>query len=332
MTKTAPSVQHVRQILGKYSIAPVRNWLKRRELSHTMNSREAMVTKVHGLLESGELTEDEVIEASIGIEEASSKRTFLYTIPHQAKDLARIEGQLAALKIPLSTERTPSVHPTAASKLVYMLNNTACLRAKWNEQHIRIRADKRRRTFDDVKEPKIIVLIVNKKTGIVQLRYDKPGDQHSHTIEDEPSDDAYFNYYLEKAENILGLPLEPVDLRVALERVLKAEPRIVKTNYTVDDAEDGSKTKRTQKKPGKDIRDTDGWKSMAANSTMLRTFEESPLWWISTVSNGELKRELFSYVDATNGFVRFDANCYEEEIEYVLHQLVPEISSRTTLA
>jgi hypothetical protein len=322
MSKQIPSIQQVRQILGKYSIAPVRNWLKRVELPHTMNTRDEMVKKVHELLETGAITEDGLIETSIGIEEASSKRTFLYRIPHTAKDLSRIDQQLSDLKIPLSAERTPSVAPTMTPQLVYAMNDSSYLRAKWNEQHIRITADKRRQTFSKTNQPKTIVLIVEKETGDVQLRYDKPDDEHSHTIENEPSDQAYFDFFREKAENMLGLPLEPIDLRPGLETVLKTEPRIVRTNYTIDDAEDGAHTKRTQKKTGKDIRDTGEWIRIAKDTT-IRTFEEAPLWWLPKMSNGMLQREMFSYVDAASGFVRFDADCYEDEIDYVLNKLVP---------
>jgi hypothetical protein len=321
MAKGKPSVQEVRRILGNYSIAPVRTWLKRKELSHTMNSREAMVEKVHQLVEKGELTEDELIAAAIGIEEASSKRVFLYRIPTTHKDLATFEKQLADLKVPLSNGRERSQVPTMTPKLVYATNEEEWFRAKWHEQHIRITADKRHKTFDEKKVQKIIVLIVNKKSGIVQLRYDKPDDRHSHEVNGEPSEQAYFSYYREKAENMLGMHLEPVDFRKGLERVLKENPRIVWTNYTVDDAEDGALTKRTQKKAGKDVRDTEEWKRIA-NDEMVRTFEEAPLRWIPEMSKAKLKRELFSYVDAANGFVRFEADCHEEEIDYVLEELV----------
>lgn len=330
MAEPTLSLQQVRQILGKHSIAPIRSWLKRCELPHTMNSREAMVTKVHELVAKSQITADGLIEAAIGIEEASSKRTFLYRIPHTAADLSKIDEQLKALEIPLSTERTPSVSPKSTSKLVYALNSASVLRAKWNELHIRIRADKRLREFIDTNEPKIIVLVLDKKTGVVQLRYDKPDDKHSHTIDNEPSDHAYFDYYREKAENLIGLPFEPIDFRAGLERILKTEPRIVRTNYTVDDAEDGSLTKRTQKKAGKDIRDTAEWKRIA-NDKMVRTFEEAPLRWIPEISGGQLKRELFSYVDAANGLVRFDADCYEDEIDYVLSKLVQESAATVAL-
>jgi len=56
----------------------------------------------------------------------------------------------------------------------------------------------------DVRESKIIVLVVNKESGIVQLRYDAPGDIHSHKIDNEPSDQAYIDYYKEKAESLLA--------------------------------------------------------------------------------------------------------------------------------
>jgi len=322
MSRQIPSLQQVRQILGQYSIAPIRNWLKRVELPHAMNTRDEMVEKVHKLLEKGEITEAGLIEASIGIEEASSKRTFLYRIPYTAKDLSKIDKQLTDLKLPLSPERTPSVAPTMTPKLVYLMNDSSSLRAKWNEEHIRVTPDKRTQTFSKTNHPKTIVLVVDKKTGEVQLRYDKPDDEHSHTVENEPSDDAYFESYKEKAENMIGLALEPIDLRPGLEKVLKTEPRIVRTSYTIDDAEDGAHTKRTQKKTGKDIRDTGEWIRIAKDTT-IRTFEEAPLWWLPKMSNGMLQREMFSYVDAANGFVRFDADCYEDEIDYVLSKLVP---------
>jgi hypothetical protein len=321
MAKAAPTLDQVKRILGNYAIAPVRNWLRRCELPHTMNSREEMAKRVQELLEGGDITEDALIEASISIEEASSKRVFIYKVGISPTELKAIDDQIAALGIPLSNERTPSTSPTATSKLIYAINTPTSFRAKWNEQHVRITADKRHKKFTETNQPKIIVLVLNKETGIAQLRLDKPDDRHSHVIDNEPSDQAYFDYYKEKAENTLGLPLEPIEFRNGLEKVLKAEPRIVRTNHTVDDAADGSYTKRTQKKAGADIRDTAEWKRIAADNSR-RTFEEAPLRWIPEMSNGRLTRELFSDADAANGYIRFDADCYEEEIDYAISHLV----------
>jgi hypothetical protein len=106
---------------------------------------------VHKLVESGKLTEDDVIEGAIGIEEASSKVVFLYQMPLGDEALKKIDKQLSDLKVHLSTERTASVSPTAQSKLQYAINNEAALRVKWNEEHIHIRANKRLRKFVDQK-------------------------------------------------------------------------------------------------------------------------------------------------------------------------------------
>ncbi len=320
MAKT-PTLVQIKNILGKYSIASVRSWLRRKGLSSTMNSRDAMVEKVHSLVEKEKLTEDEVIEGAIGIEEASAKRTFLYRITTTPSSLKKIDDQLAALKVTLSSERTPSVSPSATSKLQYAMNSPTTFRAKWNELHTRLKVDKRHQQFIPVKEPKIIVLIVDKKSGLVQIRYDKPGDKHLHEVDGVPKADAYFDFYKELAETYLGLPLETVELRNGLEKIMKKVPHVVSAILLVDDDEEGIHSKRTQKKAGKDIRDSSAWNQMLKDN-MVRAFAEAPLRWKPLMTNGKLTREVFSYVDATNGFVRFDAHCDEEEIDYVLSQLV----------
>lgn len=123
------------------------------------------------------------------------------------------------------------------------------------------------------------------------------------------------------AENLTGLGFEPVDLRPGLERVLKQDPRIVRTAYVVDDSEDGGHAKLSQKHKNKDVRDTDNWQQKR-KSEIVRTYEESPLHWLKEMSMRQLHRDVFSYVDAPAGQIRFDADCYKEEIYYVLAQLV----------
>lgn len=321
MARSVPSQHKIAQILGKYSIASVRSWLRRKGLSSTMNSREAMATKVHDLVEKEKLTEDDVIEGAIGIEEASAKRVYLYRISTSVSDLKKIDSQLAALKVPLVTERTPSVSPTHTSKMQYAINTPTMLRAKWNEQHTRVKVDKKRQQFISIKEPKIVVLIVDKKAGLVQIRYDKPDDKHLHEVNGEPKAQAYFDFYKEQAENLLGLPLDSTELRNGLEKILKKVPPVVTVVHVVDEDEEGIQSKRTQKKIGKDLRETKAWNQMMQDK-MIRTYEEAPLRWKPGMTGGKLTREVFSYVDAANGLVRFDAHCSEEEIDYVLAQLV----------
>jgi hypothetical protein len=125
--------------------------------------------------------------------------------------------------------------------------------------HKRVKAVRKTRTWSELNIPKVIVLIVNKKTGLAQLRCDNPEDEHRHFVNNEPTDDAYYEYFKEQAESLTGHSLEPVELRASLEKVLKTTPRIVRTSYAVDESDDGGYTKRAQKQKNKDVRDLAEW-------------------------------------------------------------------------
>ena len=315
------SVERVREIMGNFSIASVRNWLKRCELPSTANSRAELIAKIHGLILQHKLTEEGLSAAIVGIEEASAKRTFLFRIPVDRDALKRIDKQLSDVKAPISNSVIRATHPDLRPRLVYIINTEDELRAKWTELHTKVIAVRKTRKWEETPKPKIVVLTVNKKSGIVQLRCDKPEDEHVHLGPSGPTAEAFYSAYLKMAENLTGLRFEPIDLRPGLERVLKQEPRIVRTAYVVDDYEDGAHSRLSQKNKNKDVRDTDSWKRKA-KSEVVSTSEESPLHWLKEMSGQQLHRDVFSNVDATAGQIRFDADCYEEEISYVLAQLV----------
>jgi len=316
-----PSLEEVRRLVGTYSIASIRNWLKRCELPYSANTKDEIAARVHGLLTKQKLTLPGLTGAMIGIEEASSKRTFLYRIPTSPADLQRIDKQLADLKVVLATERVPAFDPQPAAKIVYALNTTEELRVKWTEMHKRVEANRKTRTFDESNIAKIIVLIANKVTGLVQLRYDHPEDEHGHSQTAIASPDDYYDFFREQAENLLGHTLEPVDLRMSLETVLKTTPRIVRSSYVVDKSEDGGLTKRTQRQQHKDVRDLADWQYITT-ATTVRTFEEAPVRWLKEMAGGNLTREVPTRIYAEHGIINFDADCYEEEIDHVLGQLV----------
>lgn len=106
-----------------------------------------------------------------------------------------------------------------------------------------------------------------------------------------------------------------------MEKVLKTTPRIVRSSYIVDESEDGGLTKRTQRQQNKDVRDLADWQYIVTANT-VRTFEQAPVWWLPEMSGGSLKRELRTRIYAGEGIITFDADCYEEEIDHVLGQLV----------
>jgi hypothetical protein len=318
MTSQAkPTLEEVRRLIGTYSIASLRNWLKRCDLPHSANTRNEIAARVHGLLEKGDLTLPGLTAAMIGIEEASSKRTYMYRIPTAPTDLSKIDKQLTDLKVVLVDARVPASDPTSKTKIVYALNSPEEVRIKWTEMHKRVEANRRTRTFQETNVPKIVVLIVNKATGLVQIRYDHPEDEHSHSQTAVASPDDYYAYFKEQSENVLGHALESLDLRISLEKVLKTTPRIVRSSYVVDESADGGLTRRTQRQQHKDVRDLDEWEYITTAAT-VRTFEEAPVRWQKEMACGSLTREVPTRIYAKGGIINFDADCYEEEIEYVL--------------
>ena len=322
MAPKLPTEEHIAKILGKYSIASVRTWLKSQKLTHTANSRADLTKKVYGLVEKGKVELDTLIEGLIGIEEAASKVVHVFTIVPTKAHLTAIDKQLKDLGVPFSDERAPAAEVTFKPKLVYAINTDSTLRVKWAEKQTRVTVNRRIREFKEVSLSRLVVFVLDKATGLAQLRYDKPFTVHSHKIDGLTTDQAYFDHFREAAENMIGLPLNPKDLRSGLRNVLLQDPPIV-IPVTVDHfGEDGGTNRSGHLKRGGDPRKTDDWKRMHGTGKQDRTYEGAPMRWIPEMTNGKLSRPVFSAVDGKEGSVRFDADCHEAELEYVLAKLV----------
>jgi hypothetical protein len=112
------------------------------------------------------------------------------------------------------------------------------------------------------------------------------------------------------------------DLRSGLRTVLLQEPPIV-VPVTVDHfGEDGGTNRSGHLKRNGDPRKTADWKRMHESGAQARIYEVSPMRWIPEMTGGVLTRQVFCAVDAKESSVRFDADCHEAEMEYVLAKLV----------
>lgn len=280
MRSAVPSLAQIEKILGRYSIASVRTWLKSQKLTSTANSRADLAKRVHGLLEKEKVDIDTVIEGLIGIEESASKLVYVFHIDPTPAALKKLDKQLSELKVPLSSERSPAAEVKATPKLVYAMNDAQTFRAKWAEKQTRLIANRRTRSWDESSLPRVVVLVLDKKTGIVQLRYDKPLDLHSHKVDGYAKDQAYFDYYKEQAENLIGSSLTSKELRPGLHKVLLAEPPIVIPVVIDHIAEDGGTNKSGHRKKGGDPRKTKDWAEMHKPGAQSRTYESSPMRWI----------------------------------------------------
>jgi hypothetical protein len=206
-------------------------------------------------------------------------------------------------------------------KMIYAVNTPKEFRMKWGE--IQTRATFDRKNLDIVKKsvPVLFVFMLDKTTGLGQLRYDSPQMVHSHQVNGVVKQQAYFDFYREKCENMTGLSFEPVDIRDRLREILLKQPPVVVPVTIATIAED-DQTIVYGSRSGGDPRSRKDFKADMKEDAQPRTFEKAPLRWQHATTNYKLYRDLWCHIDALEGTVRFDADCTEGEVDYVISQLV----------
>jgi hypothetical protein len=311
-----PSLAQVQIALGPYSIESIKTWLKSKRLPFSAASRTDIAQRVHQLIDKGKLDFDELRAALVGIEESASKHVYLYTVEPEKNIDQALQKQLTDLKTPLSGARIPASNVTKTPKLIYAINTQKEFRAKWAEIQTRVTLDMKTLEPKKVPLPRVVVFVLDKKSGQAQLRYDIPLQQHSHTVGSEPRAQAYFDFYREKAENMTWFALTSRDLREHLRALLFEQPPAVVPVVVRTIAEDGGTTTFGTRRKGADPRQTKDWKE--ATDSQPRTYEGAPIKWVYERTNQKLVRELRCDVEAAEGTIRFDADCNENEVTYVL--------------
>lgn len=305
------------------SIAALRSWLEAQDLTHSANTREAMVKRLTKLIKKGELSLEELDEGIINIEEASGKRIFLYEVEpddiEKLRDSRQLRRHLRPLRASLSERLTKAPRLPIEPVLVYVQRTPEQIRAKWAETQTMVEIDRVRQRFKNTKTTKVVVLVADTETGVVQLRFDKPESLHSHLDEKgNPGKREYFSHYQEQARKILGVNLNPIELRAALKSLVETQPRVVKLPFEDHRSGANSKVRFASKV---DIRDDDDWKAMHSEGGDEWAYDGESVYWLPSASNGKLNREVFTDLDARTGMLRVEADCHEGEIEYAISQI-----------
>jgi len=315
------SLPQIQMLLGPFSSASVQMWLRMQKQTHSASTRGEIAKRVFDAIQKGSLTLRAVTDGLIGIEESRSKTVHLVRAS-EAKHIAqRIDKQLSDLGTKLSLSRTLATVHSPTPKMIYAVNTPNEFRMKWGEVQTRATFD--RKNLDIVKKsvPVLFVFVLNKTTGLGQLRYDSPQMVHSHQVNGVVKQQAFFDFYREKCENMTGLSFEPAVLRERLREILLKQPPVVVPVTIATIAEDDG-TIVYGSRSGADPRSRKDFKADMKEDAQLRTFEKSPLRWEHGATNYKLYRDLYCSIDASGGTVHFDAHCTEDEVEYVISQLV----------
>jgi hypothetical protein len=306
----------IASLLENKSIAAVRSWLKSLDLTHSANTKTELTERVFGLLNEGELTEEEFRRGLLSLEEASAKRVFLFGVecPENADEHFLESLRRARVGLDDNPRLAPNLprNPT----LVYVTKHGRVIRAKWAETQESVEPDIERARFVRNKLTKVIVLIADLEARTAQLRFDKPEAIHSYKDGDGNTDDnLFFGHYVNAAASLLGMNLAPTDVRSALRSLVETVPRIIRLESK--DFRTGSNS-RVRFSSKTDVRDDGDWQVMHAEGGDAWAYDREFVHWLPATSDGRLSREVFTAIDGRTGKLRVEADCHEEELEYAI--------------
>lgn len=70
-----------------------------------------------------------------------------------------------------------------------------------------------------------------------------------------------------------------------------------------------------------DIRDDEEWRNAYKAYGHTWAWDSQSFHWVPEPSKKRLHRELFSHLDAIEGFMKVNADCSDEEVEYAISQV-----------
>ncbi len=315
--------RRVKPILDKVAVEGLRAWLKAIGLPAPALSRTSITEHIAKLIVKKQLTEDALEAGLIGFEEASDMRIYLFRMDKaEAQKVSKALVQtLKHSAIPIVTKRTFAGNKTQPMSPVYAHIEGDLLRVKWAEEQEMVRPNPQGSALDRRPVQKRAVLIADFKAGTAELRLNPPENVHTYTDSaGRPTAPAYYNAYLQKALDVLGCKAEALELRSVIKSLVeKEEPRVIRIH--IDDHTNQKNYKTKTSGPKVDIRDDPDWQLAYKKNGHTWAWDAQSFYWLPKVSSGFLTREVFTHIDAEEGFVKVNADCSNDEVEYVVTQI-----------
>jgi hypothetical protein len=315
--------QKIAPILDKVAVEGIRAWLKAVDLPAPALSRAAVADHVATLIAKGKLTVDALETALIGFEEASDMRIYLLRMDKNAAKVAMksLDERLALFAIPNLNKRIFAGQKTQPMTPVYAHIEGDLLRVKWAEQQEFAKLNLSGSGVETKTVFKRAVLIADFSAGTAELRLNPPENLHSY--EDgsgHPSAAAYYGAYLQKARDVLGVKADAIELRSVIKNlVLQEEPRVIRIHIDNHTNQKNYKTKTVG--PKADVRDDPDWQLAYKKNGHTWAWDSQSFYWLPKVSSGFLNREVYTHIDAEEGFAKVNADCSNDEVEYVVSKI-----------
>jgi len=164
-------------------------------------------------------------------------------------------------------------------------------------------------------------LVTDFRARTAELRLNQPESIHAYPdASGRSTEGAYYRAYIQKAADLLGCKIVPIELRGAIKRLVEqVDPRIVRIQ--IDDHTTQKNYKHKTTGPRADVRDNPDWQLMYQQSGDTWAWDAQSFYWLPKASAGFLKREVYTHINADEGFVNVNADCSDDEVEYVISQI-----------
>jgi len=315
--------QRIQPILDKVAVDGLRAWLRSIDLPSAARSRAAITELVAGQVARGQLAESALENALIGFEEASDMRIYLFRlseVPTGSVD-CWLPSRLQGAGFSLSNTRLFAGERTKPMSPIYAQLEGDLLRVKWAEQHESSKLNERGDGVILKPVFRRVVLVADFLAGTAELRLNPPEKIHAHEeLGGRITAEAYYKAYIEKATSLLGCALVPVELRPVVKTLVAEEdPRVVRIHLDDHTNQTNYKTKTTA--PRTDVRDSPDWQLSYKENGESWAWDAQSFYWLPKVSSGFLTREVFSHINADEGFIKVNADCSDKEVTHVISQI-----------
>lgn len=314
--------QRVRPTLDRFAVKALRAWLKTIGLSSAATTRAAVTDLIVNHIAEKKLTEPALESALIGFEEASDMRIYLFRMEDGPSGDPEewVPNRLKAMGIPFSEARVFAGDRTKPMSPVYAKLEGGLLRVKWAEQQQHAKLDDATDKVITVPVYKRIVLLADFLKGTAELRLNPPENRHAYDdASGRPTADAYYNAYIKKAAELLNCTLKPSELREVVKNLVEEKaPHTVRIHI---DHHTNQKDTRSKTVSTRDVRDDPDWRIIFKENGATWAFDSQSFYWLPGRSAGFLSRELFTQINAEEGYVKVNADCSDDEVTYVISQI-----------
>ena len=325
MAKNILSVDLIEDIKN-IGIGTFQSWLVENEIKVSLKNN--FFDNLNDALEQQTLTLDDINRAISEIEENSDKKIHLYEAPSfetivqdKKKIMKHLRDTFGIVPSPLDWGR---VAPKRAPTFNYLYWDDKKIKLKFSELHHDYEVD----IEDDeiIKTPKKVYIIyfIDLTDGFTQIRFDRPGQLHSHKNEmGKRTEAAFENYYKALLFKLFpDILFHDMNLNRVANYITTKEREKFRINKEVTTITGNAKQTYASGSINTDIRDLPEH-SAAVSTAESKTWltEDLTGYWLAEHSDGELAKNLFMRISRRVSEVRVQRGCLEKELNYGLKQI-----------